>query len=79
MKLHELYAQVTNAIIKDLERGVATWVKPWKSGAKGGIMPYNAVSRRQGKTHGRHPQGVSALSLHGPAGAGCCAPRANAH
>jgi hypothetical protein len=28
MKLHELYAQVTNNIIKDLEGGVATWVKP---------------------------------------------------
>ena len=47
MKLHELYAQVTSAIIKDLEGGVATWVKPWKSGAKGGIMPYNAVTGRQ--------------------------------
>jgi antirestriction protein ArdC len=39
MKLHELYAQVTSTIIKDFEGGVATWVKPWKSGAKGGIMP----------------------------------------
>ena len=47
MKLHELYAQVTSTIIKDLERGVATWVKPWKSGAKGGIMPYNAATGRQ--------------------------------
>jgi antirestriction protein ArdC len=47
MKLHELYAQVTSAIIKDLEGGVATWVKPWKSGAKTGIMPYNAVTGRQ--------------------------------
>jgi antirestriction protein ArdC len=46
MKLQELYAQVTSTIIKDLERGVATWVKPWKSGAKGGIMPYNAVTAR---------------------------------
>jgi antirestriction protein ArdC len=35
MKLHELYAQVTGTIIKDLEGGVATWVKPWKSGAVG--------------------------------------------
>ena len=47
MKLHELYAQVTSTIIRDLEGGVATWVKPWKSGAKGGIMPYNAVTGRQ--------------------------------
>src|ERR1700691_5010200 len=52
MKLHELYAQVTSAIIKDLEGGVATWVKPWKSGAKGGIMPYNAVT-------GRHYRGIN--------------------
>src|SRR5664279_419195 len=50
MKLHELYTQVTSAIIKDLEGGVATWVKPWKSGAKGGIMPYNAVTGRQEMT-----------------------------
>jgi antirestriction protein ArdC len=47
MKLQELYSQVTSTIIKDLEGGVATWVKPWKSGAKGGIMPYNAVTGRQ--------------------------------
>jgi antirestriction protein ArdC len=47
MKLQELYAQVTSTIIKDLEKGVATWVKPWKSGAKGGIMPYNAATGRQ--------------------------------
>ncbi len=47
MKLQELYAHVTKAIIEDLEAGVATWVKPWKSDAKGGIMPYNAVTGRQ--------------------------------
>ena len=47
MKLQELYAQVTATIINDLEGGVATWLKPWKSGAKGGIMPYNAVTGRQ--------------------------------
>ena len=47
MKLQELYAQVTSTIIKDLEGGVATWVKPWKSGTKGSIMPYNLVTGRQ--------------------------------
>jgi antirestriction protein ArdC len=41
-----LYESVTAAIIKDLEQGVATWIKPWKSSVKGGIIPYNAVTQR---------------------------------
>lgn len=30
MKIQQLYAEVTAAIIKDLEAGVALWTKPWK-------------------------------------------------
>jgi antirestriction protein ArdC len=45
MKLHELYAQVTSAIIKDLEVGVATWVKPDIT-----PCPLGATSRRHSIT-----------------------------
>src|SRR5437868_932117 len=35
----DVYARVTDKIIKDLERGVAPWVKPWSGGeAAGKIM-----------------------------------------
>ena len=46
MKVHELYASVTNRIIKDLEAGVAPWVKPWKNGKTTGIMPHNGATHR---------------------------------
>jgi len=35
---------VTANIIKDLEAGTAPWVKPWKSGNTGGILPKNAAA-----------------------------------
>lgn len=35
------YEQVTGRIIRELEEGVAPWVKPWLTG-----LPYNAVSQR---------------------------------
>jgi len=31
MNVKELYASVTAAIIRNLESGVASWTKPWKS------------------------------------------------
>ena len=43
MKIADLYQHVTNSIISDLEKGVASWVKPWKTGNVGGIMPMNGV------------------------------------
>src|SRR4051812_3791543 len=46
MKIKELYESVTAQIIADLESGVASWVKPWKSNIVGGILPYNAASKR---------------------------------
>jgi antirestriction protein ArdC len=46
MKIADLYQHVTNSIISDLEKGVASWVKPWKTGNVGGIMPMNGVTRR---------------------------------
>jgi antirestriction protein ArdC len=42
----DLYDSVTKNIIADLEKGVAPWVKPWKGGNGGGIMPINAATRR---------------------------------
>src|ERR1700730_9086789 len=38
MKIADLYQSVTNAIVADLEKGVASWVKPWQTGNAGGIM-----------------------------------------
>ncbi len=37
---------MTASIIRDLEAGVASWVKPWKNGNGGGIMPVNAATNR---------------------------------
>jgi hypothetical protein len=46
MHISTLYESVTNSIIADLERGVASWVKPWKCGNTGGILPMNAATKR---------------------------------
>ena len=46
MHIAALYESVTQSIIKDLEAGVAPWTKPWKSGARGGLLPFNAASNR---------------------------------
>ena len=46
MRASELYQQVTNTIIADLEAGVAPWVKPWTSNGGGGL-PYNASTQRR--------------------------------
>jgi antirestriction protein ArdC len=40
-----VYESVTSAIISELERGVAPWVKPWES-ASTVSLPYNATSQR---------------------------------
>jgi len=46
-KRTNLYEQITNRIIAELEVGRVPWVQPWGS-AKAGIgMPYNAVSDRR--------------------------------
>lgn len=45
MKMTDLYEAVTATIIKDLESGTVSWVKPWKSKG-GGILPYNAATKR---------------------------------
>ena len=41
-----VYERVTDAIVAELEEGVAPWVKPWSGGGSTG-MPYNATSQRR--------------------------------
>src|ERR1700680_2323860 len=45
MHISALYESVTNSIIADLEKGVASWVKPWSGGGVG-ALPANAATRR---------------------------------
>jgi antirestriction protein ArdC len=48
MQTRSLYQSVTDTIIKDLEAGVPSWIKPWIDGNAGGdIMPINFASGRQ--------------------------------
>lgn len=46
MKIADLYRQVTDRIVAELEAGVAPWVKPWHDGRTGGLMPRNAATGR---------------------------------
>lgn len=46
MKTHELYRKVTDQIVRDLENGVASWTRPWRTGNIGGVMPVNGVTGR---------------------------------
>ena len=54
MKTNELYQQVTNQIIAQLEKGVAPWKRPWAT--IGGSFPKNAAS-------GRSYRGMNVLLL----------------
>jgi antirestriction protein ArdC len=62
MSTAQLYANVTNAIIADLEVGAIPWTKPWKNSATNGtgILPSNAVT-------GRSYKGVNVVILLGQA------------
>jgi antirestriction protein ArdC len=47
LSVQQLYQQVTDGIIRDIEIGnLPCWLKPWKSGRRGGIIPINAVTKR---------------------------------
>jgi hypothetical protein len=39
MKITDLYCQVTDQIIADLERGTPVWLRPWKSGNPQTLSP----------------------------------------
>ncbi|GFZ76496.1 MULTISPECIES: ArdC-like ssDNA-binding domain-containing protein [Sphingobium] len=43
----DLYEQITNRIIAELEAGRAPWVQPWGSSKVSIGMPYNAVRDRR--------------------------------
>jgi len=43
----KLYTSVTNQIIAELEAGTTPWIRPWKTGNTGGILPKNAVTARR--------------------------------
>jgi len=47
--MRDLYQEITNTIVAQLEAGTVPWVKPWRD--KGGMveagLPYNAVTKRQ--------------------------------
>ena len=45
MHISALYESVTNGIIADLERGVASWVKPWTGGGVGALPSNTATGR----------------------------------
>jgi antirestriction protein ArdC len=48
MHVQELYRKVTQSIIDDLERGTATWTKPWKDtkSIHGSMVPHNRATGR---------------------------------
>ena len=42
----DLYSEITNRIIADLENGRAPWAKPWRNGVGGMSMPRNHITSR---------------------------------
>ena len=48
VNITQLYTDVTNRIIAELEAGVIPWTKPWKAqpGVHTGIMPQNFATGR---------------------------------
>lgn len=42
---HDLYAEITQAILEDLEAGVTPWAQPWSASGPG-RLPYNAATGR---------------------------------
>lgn len=48
--MRDLYQEITNTIVTQLEAGTVPWVKPWRDQGGNGVeagLPYNAVSKRQ--------------------------------
>ena len=51
-----LYQEVTDRVIAELEKGCVPWVRPWDQSKSGLAMPQNAIS-------GRHYSGINILIL----------------
>jgi antirestriction protein ArdC len=54
--MRDLYQEVTDKILSQLEQGCVPWVRPWISTEPHGGMPYNAVS-------GKHYRGINVALL----------------
>lgn len=46
MSSASIYERVTAEIVRELEQGVAPWVRPWSEGTDA-LLPHNAVSERR--------------------------------
>jgi antirestriction protein ArdC len=46
MRITDLYASVTQSIVRELEAGAAPWLRPWRNGRTSGLMPQNYVTGR---------------------------------
>lgn len=46
MNKSDIYSEITNRIVTDLESGCAPWAKPWRNGVGGMSMPRNHVTSR---------------------------------
>jgi antirestriction protein ArdC len=64
MKITALYESVTQSIINDLEAGAASWVKPWKDGNTGDILPMNAAAKRRLQRR-QHPNPLARVHQQG--------------
>lgn len=42
--MKDIYSEITNRIIAQLEQGTAPWVKPWKAGTSG--LPFNYLTKK---------------------------------
>lgn len=48
MQMKDLYRQVTDSIVAELEQGAAPWLKPWRTGSPGtGLLPVNVATGRE--------------------------------
>lgn len=56
--MKDLYQEVTDKIIAQLEAGNIPWIKPWTNSGHGG-MPYNAIT-------GKEYRGINVMLLYSP-------------
>src|SRR3546814_9027290 len=57
-----LYQQITERIIAQLEEGRVPWVQPWGTATASIGMPYNAVSDRRSEEHTSELQSLMRIS-----------------
>lgn len=42
----DLYQQVADRVVAELEKGVAPWVRPWRTLSETGGLPHNGYTKR---------------------------------